>query len=85
MTTNATPTGTQIGIMVHEILVRQMKEDPQGTTISSGIILPTIADHGFSDDHELLVEGPAEEIWGQYLKGGIIDPVAHAADAIRDA
>lgn len=74
------PNETEVKEMVRDILTRQMDEDPEGSVISSGIILPTISEHGFAEDHEAMVENPAEDIWGRYLKGEIDDPLAAVED-----
>lgn len=80
MSDERTPNEAEIRAMVRDVLTRQMDEDPEGETISSGIILPTISEHGFSQDHETLVENPAETIWGRHLKGELHDPIAAIDD-----
>lgn len=74
--TNRAPDDDEIATMAREVLIQQMLDDPAADTVSSGIILPIMGDHGFSHEHEALLEGPVEDIWGRHLKGEIVDPVA---------
>ena len=74
--TAATPTAADISAMARSILSRQMEEGPDDTVVSSGIILPTIADYGFPHDYEIVVEDAVEDVWGRYLRGEIADLVA---------
>lgn len=77
--TDRTPNEEEIATMARDVLTLQMAEDPRADTVSSGIILPTLVDHGFSHRHEALLEGPVEDAWGLYLRGEVADPL----DAIR--